>query len=83
MSRESDERELRKLEYLESRGVANFSDVRRRKEIARRMAIEDFEKSEGCHDPFRAAPEPPPSGERNASRKNPPKNEPDKKGTSN
>ena len=46
MSREDDEKELRKLEYLERRGVATFSDVRKRKELARKLAIEDFEKSE-------------------------------------
>ena len=40
MSREQDEKELRKLEYLDKRGVATFSDTKRRKDLARKLAIE-------------------------------------------
>lgn len=46
MSREDDKRELRKLEYLNKRGVATFSDNLQRKELARKMVIEDFEQDE-------------------------------------
>ena len=46
MSREQDERELRKLEFLERRGVATLSDVARRKVLARKLAIEDFDEVE-------------------------------------
>ncbi len=46
MSREQDERELRKLEFLERRGVATLSDVARRKVLARKLAIEDFDECE-------------------------------------
>ena len=46
MSRYDDERELRKLEYLKRRGVVTFGDELRRKELARKMASEDFEDSE-------------------------------------
>lgn len=46
MSRQDDERELRKLEYLENRGVATFADRKRQKELARKLAIQDFEISE-------------------------------------
>jgi hypothetical protein len=46
MSREDDERELRKLEYLDRRGVATFNDTLKRKDLARKMALEDFEQSE-------------------------------------
>jgi hypothetical protein len=46
MSRAGDEKELRKLEYLERCNVATFDDRLRKKELARKMAIEDFEESE-------------------------------------
>jgi hypothetical protein len=46
MSRKDDEKELRKLEYLNRRGVATFDDRLKQKELARKMALEDFEESE-------------------------------------
>lgn len=46
MSRQDDEKELRKLEYLERRGVATWTDSHRRKVLARKLALEDFEESE-------------------------------------
>jgi len=45
-TRSSKETELKKLEYLERRGVATFDDKRRMKKLAREMAIEDFEQDE-------------------------------------
>jgi hypothetical protein len=50
MSRQDDERELRKLEYLDKRGVATWSDKKRQKELARKLAIQDFEASEQLRD---------------------------------
>lgn len=75
MSREDDARELRKLEYLERRGVATFTDSRRRKILARKIALEDFEAIEGVEDPIRRL-------ERRAVEKSQGK-PPEKKGTSN
>lgn len=40
------EKELRKLEYLERRGVATSGDALRRKRLAREIAVEDFEEQE-------------------------------------
>lgn len=46
MSRQDDDRRLRKLEYLEQRGVATLEDKIERKKLARKMAEEDFDRSE-------------------------------------
>jgi hypothetical protein len=53
MSRQDDERELRKLEYLDKRGVATFADTKRRKELARKLAIQDFEVGEQLNEAAR------------------------------
>jgi hypothetical protein len=56
MSREDDERRMRKLQYLEQRGVATLEDKVELKKLARKMAIEDFDRLDSAR--RQAAPRP-------------------------